>query len=109
MSLDFSLTAVRTRTETVFDGNITHNLGGMAQAAGLYCVLWEPAEHGIDTAEQAIPLLRRGLARMIAEPERFKAMNPKNGWGTYNRLVDFTLDVLRACEENPDATLRARG
>lgn len=107
MSLDVTLTATRTLTVSVFDGNITHNLGKMAQDAGLYEVLWHPSEHGISTAAQAIPLLRRGLARLRAEPERFKLLNPANGWGSYDGLVDFTRDVLRACEENPDATLEA--
>jgi hypothetical protein len=34
-------------TLEVFDYNITHNLGEMAKAAGIYMELWRPEEIGI--------------------------------------------------------------
>lgn len=34
----------RESDETVFDTNITHNLGAMADEAGIYTALWHPAE-----------------------------------------------------------------
>ena len=37
------------------DVNITHNLNKMADAVGLYEVLWKPDEIGITTASQMIP------------------------------------------------------
>jgi hypothetical protein len=42
MSLDVYLTAIR--PTTVFDLNITHNLGEMARQANLYQCLWRPEE-----------------------------------------------------------------
>ena len=48
MSLDVTLTAVRP-TE-VYSANITHNLGLMAEEAGIYQPLWRPEELGIKTA-----------------------------------------------------------
>jgi hypothetical protein len=38
MSLDVYLTAVR--KTTIYSSNITHNLGAMAQAAGIYQACW---------------------------------------------------------------------
>jgi hypothetical protein len=103
MSLDVWLTAIRP-TE-VFDYNITHNLNKMAGEAGIYECLWRPDEIGISKAEQLIELLRAGLDLLEGDPERFKGFNPANGWGDYDGLVRFVKAYLRACEENPDATI----
>lgn len=46
MSLDVYLTAVRP-TE-VFSANITHNLGEMADKAGIYKACWRPEEIGAE-------------------------------------------------------------
>jgi hypothetical protein len=103
MSLDVTLSAVR-ETE-VYTANITHNLSKMAAEAGIYKALWRPEEIGITTAKQLIEPLRVGLALLRAEPQRFRAFNPENGWGTYDGLVAFVDAYLQACEENPDATV----
>lgn len=67
--------------DEVFSANITHNLGQMADAAGIYGCLWRPEECGITTAGEMVEPLRRGLARLRADPEGFSAFNAKNGWG----------------------------
>lgn len=103
MSLDVYLTAVRP-TE-VFSQNITHNLGRMAAEAGIYQHLWRPEELEITKAEQLIEPLGVGLELLRSEPERFKALNPSNGWGDYNGLVKFVEKYLAACVEYPDATI----
>ena len=105
MSLDVSLRIPG--TEQVWAGNITHNLGAMAEAAGLYQALWRPEDIGCTTAQDLAPFLRRGLAVLTAAPRRFKVFNPVNGWGNYEGLVSLTRDYLRACEEYPHARLRA--
>lgn len=101
MSLDVMLRAVR--EVEVYSSNITHNLGGMAEAAGIYQALWRPEEIGIEKAEQLIEPLTRGLERLRAEPERFSAYNSPNGWGLYKNFVPFVERYLAACIENPDA------
>jgi hypothetical protein len=130
MSLDVTLRAVRP-TE-VFDANITHNLNKMAAEAGIYEALWRPAEldperaariraaqdrkdyHGPEGAyaieseatihaRDLIQPLRAGLALLKAEPDRFKAFNPENGWGSYDDFVPWVERYLTACEEYPDA------
>lgn len=93
-------------THNVYEANITHNLGEMAREAGIYLHLWHPNELGVVKADQLVDPLREGLALLRSEPERFKAYNPPNGWGSYEQLVEFVADYLRACEENPEATVR---
>lgn len=91
--------------ERVYSRNITHNLGRMAEAAGIYKELWHPGDIGISTAAQLIEPLRAGLVRLRTDPGRFFAFNPSNGWGTYEGLVEFVTDYLRACEKFPNAAV----
>lgn len=88
-----------------YSNNITHNLGQMADKAGVYQALWRPEEIGIQSAWQLIEPLRAGLKLLQADPEYFKTFNPANGWGNYEGLVSFIEDYLRACEECPSATV----
>jgi hypothetical protein len=104
VSLNVYLEAVR--HTTVYERNITHNLNKMAGEAGIYECLWRPDEIGVTKAAQLIEPLRAGLAKLIAEPDRFRAFNPANGWGTYEGLVDFVQEYLSSCEENHDADVR---
>lgn len=105
MSLWVSLTAIRP-TE-VYDANITHNLGKMADKAGIYEYLWRPEEKEVKVAEQLIYPLEKGLELLKKEPEYFKQFNPENGWGSYERLIEFVEKYLQACKDNPDADVRA--
>lgn len=104
MSLDVYLTAVR--PTTVYDSNITHNLGAMAHEAGIYKHLWRPEELGITKAAQLIEPLTAGLALMKADPARFKQHDAANGWGVYAQFVPWIEQYLAACVENPDADVR---
>lgn len=93
-------------TDEVFEANITHNLGKMAGEAGVYQACWRPEELGATKAGQLAPVLREGLAKLKAEPERFREFNPANGWGSYEGLCRFVANYLAACEEYPDASIR---
>lgn len=103
MSLDVSLLVVQP-TE-VYSANITHNLGKMAEEAGIYYHLWRPEEIGITKARQLIEPLKKGLAEMKADPERFGKHNSPNGWGLYKHFVPWIEKYLAACEEHPDADI----
>lgn len=105
MGLDFYLEA--TRRVDVSSHNITHNLARMAAEAGVYTCLWRPDENGFTHAHQIIAPLRAGIAQMEADPERFRALDAPNGWGTYEHFLPWLKEVLEACEENPDAEIRA--
>ena len=92
-----------TPPERVYQDNITHNLNTMADEAGLYDALWRPEALGITKASQLLGYLRSGLQLLREEPERFRAFNPGNGWGTYEGLVAFVANYLTACEQYPEA------
>ncbi len=98
----------------VYSANITHNLARMAVEAGLYECLWCPAEWRAPagavrrvSARELIPTLEAGLALLRAEPRRFEALAPENGWGSYEGLVEFVAAYLTACREHPDAAVSA--
>ena len=90
---------------TIYDRNITHNLGDMAKAANIYLVLWRPEELGIKKASELISPLEEGLAVLRSDPEKFKKFNAANGWGTYDEFVAFVEDYLNECKEHPNATV----
>ena len=110
MSLDVYLLSKRCpccgRSNNGFHANITHNLTGMAEAAGIYREVWRPEECGIKTARQLIEPLRGGITRMKADPERFRAYDSPNEWGLYDNFVPWLERYLAACVESPDATVR---
>lgn len=87
----------------VFDYNITHNLGPMAEAAGVYQALWRPEDIPVSKAGDLIELLSSGLQRLTIDPDEYKKLNPNNGWGSYDGLVRFVESYLEACKEFPGA------
>lgn len=103
MSLDFTLK--RVQPVEVFSSNITHNLGLMAEAAGIYQCLWRPEELGIKQAGELVGPLGIGLGKLVANPDHFRKFDSPNGWGTYDNFVRFVTQVLNACIEHPDAEI----
>lgn len=91
--------------DCVFDYNITHNLNQMADAAGIYKYLWRPDEINISKAGQLIEPLKIGLKELEDNPEKYKALNPANGWGNFEGLVNFVKSYLSACIQYPDADI----
>lgn len=88
----------------VFTANITHNLGAMANAAGIYEACWRPESltpkpHASDLIEP----LRAGLSKLKANPSHFETFNAPNGWGLYKHFVPWVERYLEACEANPTA------
>ncbi len=104
MSLDVYLTeGLMESGYEVYSANITHNLGNMANHAGIYQHLWRPDEIGVTVAGQLIEPLREGLDLLRSDPEHFKQFNADNGWGLYEHFVPFVENYLNACIENPTA------
>jgi hypothetical protein len=89
----------------VYSANITHNLGRMADAAGMYEAMWRPEEIGATTAGQITDRLRDGLVALRETPVYFRTFNPANGWGSYEGLVRFTEEYLSACTTYPSARI----
>jgi hypothetical protein len=59
------------------------------------------------TGAASIPKLETAIRGLVAEPERFRAMNPKNGWGSYDGFVDWLKSLLESARENPNKIWRA--
>lgn len=89
----------------IYSANITHNLGKMAEAAGIYMHLWRPEEIGVTKAADLVVPLRDGLTKLEAEPGKFKAYDSPNGWGLYEHFVPFVRNYLEACENSPEANV----
>ena len=111
MSLDVDLMV--TQPVSVYEGNITHNLGKMAgevklsNGMTLYDVLWRPDEQeGLKFARDISELLDEGWNILLSDPEKFKKFNPENGWGSYDGLCNFVYKYRNACWDTPDAELR---
>lgn len=107
MSLDIDL--MRIERVSIWETNVTHNLGAMAKEAGIYELVWRPDECEIKYARQLIEPLEKAIAEMKAEPERFKKHNPKNEWGSmdYDGFLTWLEKYLEACEEYPDAEIES--
>jgi len=118
MSLDVSLYSKERKTvmcyhcmheheeqEQLYTANITHNLGDMADKAGIYMALWRPGEIGAKYARDIIEVVERGLADLKAKPEYFKQFDSPNGWGLYKHFVPFVESYLDALKKYPDAEI----
>jgi len=110
MSLDVDL--MITKPTSVYDGNITHNLGKMAgevklsNGMTLYDVLWRPDEQeGLVFARNISELLNEGWNTLLSDPEHFKQWDPENGWGNYNDLCKFVYEYRTACWNEPCAAI----
>lgn len=112
--------------ENLYSANVTHNLGNMADAAGIYEALWRPhrlidgynipeddheAEWKFEDsvtilAEDIIEKLETGLKDLKKRPKFFQKFDSSNGWGTYERFVPFVENYLNACKEFPKAIVK---
>lgn len=104
MSLDIMLSVVG--PTVVHWQNITHNLGKMADAAGVYRHLWHPEDLAINLAFQLIGSLETAIADMENNPDYYRQYDAKNGWGTYDDFLPWLKKLLEACKENPNASIR---
>lgn len=108
--------------ELLYSANITHNLGEMAEEAGLYEALWRPYQlkpdyPGFDDhkeeweyedanpvrAYEIIEIIEKGLADMKARPEHYEKFNSPNGWGTYKNFIPFIEKYLEQLKLHPEA------
>lgn len=64
--------------------------------------------HGL-LAKDAAGVLKKGIARMEKDPAAYRALNPENGWGSFDGEYG-TFQALRRllanCEAHPRATVR---
>lgn len=82
-------------------GACTSNLAPMWRAAGA-----DLAEFHDKPAGECAPILRAGIEKMRAEPTRFRAMNPDNGWGDYDSLMPELDRLLALLESAPTGIVK---
>ena len=107
MSLDVYLKdpTATYETEPLYHANITHNLGKMADAAGIYMALWRPHEIGAEVATDIIDAVEKGLVELKSTPAYYEQFNSPNGWGLYENFVPFVERYLAALKKYPKALL----
>jgi hypothetical protein len=132
MSLDVSLNRIKyvsydkkkfsVENEELFWANITHNLGKMADAAGIYEALWRPyrlhkdykhfdiddEEYNFEDsvtiyAKDIIDIVETGLRKMKDDPDYFIKFNSPNGWGSYENFVPWIERYLEALKKYPES------
>lgn len=84
----------------VYDSNITHNLGGMAEKAGIYQHLWRPEELKLTKVSELIKPLTKALKNLQTRPDYYKQFNSPNGWGKYENFVEFVSDYLTQIKDS---------
>jgi hypothetical protein len=101
------------RADATYSWNYTYNVSPMLTAAARDAGLTE-AEYGghmlagiEGRAGDYVPKLRRLIEALRASPEKFRAANPSNGWGDYDRFVERLGDLLAHMESHPDADVRS--
>ena len=89
----------------LFDANVTGNLAKMANEAGLYDALWCPLDNGNSFAGDILPALVKGYEELKSNPDKYKKLNPDNGWGSYDGLLSFVYEYMGACDKHPLASI----
>lgn len=92
------------RGDESIDVNITYNLSAMWRAAGL--PFSEREAFDDKPLADSMPAIRAGLAALLTDPPKFRAMSPPNGWGTYEGLIKAVRRVIAAGEDHPNALVR---
>jgi hypothetical protein len=80
--------------------NYTSNGADMWRAAGADLNDFEGR-----TAGECATILRAALATLVADPLRFRPMEPANGWGSYDGLVTALGELLVRFDQAPLATV----
>lgn len=89
----------------LYESNITHNLGDMAEKARLYGMLWHPEKFGFKHASEMIDPLKKGIEDMESNSAEYKKLDTPNGCGTYEDFLPWLKELLAACEEYPAANI----
>ncbi len=84
-----------------FCWNYTSNVSRMWRTAG--CDLYALKDR---KAGDLVPYLERAIWAMRDYPERYRAMEPDNGWGTYEGCLEFLEKILQGCYAVPSAIVR---
>lgn len=79
------------------DMNLTYNLSPMVQAAGL--PKWDDLV-GMK-ARKVAKIIKKCVDELLKNPEKYRAMNPENGWGNYDIAVRVLSRFAADCAVAP--------
>ena len=82
--------------------NYTSNVSGMwSEAIGIERL----ADLIRDNPKPAdlLPYIERGIEAMKAHPDKYRAMNPSNGWGDYDGALAYLEWLAQGCRDYPGA------
>lgn len=82
-------------------GNYTSNVAPMWTDALGHSL----SEFKEKNAGESLPALERAVATLEADPAKYEAMNPKNGWGSYEGALNYLRQLRDACAAHPKATI----
>lgn len=89
------------------DWNLTYNLSPMLRAAGFPG--WrEVVGNDLDprpTGKRVADVMEPVITELLAHPAKYKAMNPENGWGSYDLAVKALSDCVEVLRAHPDAVV----
>ena len=54
----------------------------------------------------SMPILKSMIEEMKKNPEKYKKLNPKNGWGNYEGALKFFEDAYNAMLISPECKIR---
>ena len=86
-------------------GNYTFNVGGMWRKALGHSLM----ELNDRNAGDTLPALDKAVAEMESNPEEYEAMNPPNGWGSYEGALNFLRRLQTGCKEHPKTKIVVHG
>lgn len=55
------------------------------------------------TPAALLPYVECGIVAMKADPEKYRAMNPDNGWGNYEGALAYLEWLAQGCRDYPGA------
>ena len=87
--------------EVVDIGNMTSNIAPMYYDA--FGKDWKFINN--QKCKDIIGFIEEAYLKMENNPDKYKAMNPSNGWGNYEGALEYLKSILKECEENPNCII----
>ncbi|MEK6860344.1 MAG: hypothetical protein AABY07_00095 [Nanoarchaeota archaeon] len=99
-SIKATETEVKEVITTLAEKNCTYNLSPM-----FYKALGGEGLNKINNKKAGAceEYIQKGIDAMIKDPKEYRALNPKNGWGTYEDALYTLRFILKACQKFPES------
>lgn len=99
MSLDIGIKAKR--EIYIYDSNVTYNL------ADIYYKCIDGGFNSLNkmSCKNALPIITKAIENMLENEKEYRKLEPSNGWGTYDGLLQELRDLKICCEDNPDGII----